>query len=129
MYLVPDFGGISGTFITPPGYKPIGAVSVWCAQRVYISAGGLVMFLHRLLNRDGALGIMSNEWRAGCHVSQGTIDLILWRNTFCDVHKRLSRHQDESPRWLVDIDDQHHHDRYRDSQGHRAHLQSGLRQS
>jgi hypothetical protein len=40
LYIVPDFGGTSGTFITPPGYKPIGAVSVWCAQRVYISARG-----------------------------------------------------------------------------------------
>ena len=40
LYLVPDFGGLSGTFITPAGYKPMGAVSVWCAQRVYIAARG-----------------------------------------------------------------------------------------
>jgi hypothetical protein len=47
-YLLPDAGsgaaGVaffeSSTFITPPGYKPIGPVSIWCAGAGYVAARG-----------------------------------------------------------------------------------------
>jgi hypothetical protein len=34
--------GINSTisFITPPGYKPIGPVSIWCAAPTYVAARG-----------------------------------------------------------------------------------------
>ena len=33
-------GGGTGLFVTPPGYKPIGVVSVWCDQAGYVAARG-----------------------------------------------------------------------------------------
>jgi hypothetical protein len=37
-------GNINGTvpflFVTPPGYKPMGPVTVWCAQALYIETRG-----------------------------------------------------------------------------------------
>ena len=38
--MVPDFGLQSATFITPPGYKPIGPVSIWCNVAQYVAARG-----------------------------------------------------------------------------------------
>jgi hypothetical protein len=33
-------GPLSTIFVTPPGYKPIGVVSIWCAQAGYVAARG-----------------------------------------------------------------------------------------
>jgi hypothetical protein len=30
----------SSTFITPPGYKPMGPVSIWCTGATYVAARG-----------------------------------------------------------------------------------------
>ena len=38
--MVPDLGLQSATFVTPPGYKPIGPVSIWCTGAQYVAARG-----------------------------------------------------------------------------------------
>jgi hypothetical protein len=38
--MVPDLGNQISTFITPPGYKPIGPVSIWCSVAQYVAARG-----------------------------------------------------------------------------------------
>jgi hypothetical protein len=38
--LVPDLQLSTATFITPPGYKPIGPVSIWCTVPQYVAARG-----------------------------------------------------------------------------------------
>jgi hypothetical protein len=42
--LLPDFGTgafyASSTFITPPGYRPMGTVSIWCPNPTYVAARG-----------------------------------------------------------------------------------------
>lgn len=42
-YMVTEGTFVSGTFISPPGYKPIGPVSIWCAVpggTLYVAARG-----------------------------------------------------------------------------------------
>jgi hypothetical protein len=40
LMLIFDGYGINATYTTPPGYKPIGPVSVWCDNSGYVAAKG-----------------------------------------------------------------------------------------